>query len=110
MASVGTAGVPGVGIIMLGMVLNQVGLPLEGIAIVIGVDRLLDMLRTSLNVSGDAMTMFNSLLALEVITSALFSFSKSFFITSISFFKDRAVAFCISIDNIDSSISLKIHR
>ena len=55
LASVGTAGVPGVGIIMLGMVLNQVGLPLEGIAIVIGVDRLLDMLRTSLNVSGDAM-------------------------------------------------------
>ena len=40
---------------MLGMVLNQVGLPLEGIAIVIGVDRLLDMLRTSLNVTGDAM-------------------------------------------------------
>ena len=55
LASVGTAGVPGVGIIMLWMVLNQVGLPLEGIAIVIGVDRLLDMLRTSLNVSGDAM-------------------------------------------------------
>ena len=41
--------------IMLGMVLNQVGLPLEGIAIVMGVDRLLDMLRTSLNVAGDAM-------------------------------------------------------
>ncbi|MAZ46846.1 MAG: dicarboxylate/amino acid:cation symporter [Rickettsiales bacterium] len=55
LASVGTAGVPGVGIIMLGMVLNQVGLPLEGVAIVIGVDRLLDMLRTSLNVTGDAM-------------------------------------------------------
>ena len=55
LASVGTAGVPGVGIIMLGMVLTQVGLPLEGIAIVIGVDRLLDMLRTALNVSGDAM-------------------------------------------------------
>tara|TARA_B100000287_G_scaffold435470_1_gene503943 strand:+ start:51 stop:1262 length:1212 start_codon:yes stop_codon:yes gene_type:complete len=55
LASVGTAGVPGVGIIMLGMVLNQVGLPLEGIAIVVGVDRLLDMLRTSLNVTGDAM-------------------------------------------------------
>ena len=51
----GTAGVPGVGIIMLGMVLTQVGLPLEGVAIVIGVDRLLDMLRTALNVSGDAM-------------------------------------------------------
>ena len=41
--------------IMLGMVLTQVGLPLEGIAIVMGVDRLLDMLRTSLNVTGDAM-------------------------------------------------------
>ena len=40
---------------MLGMVLNQVGLPLEGIAIVMGVDRFLDMLRTSVNVSGDAM-------------------------------------------------------
>ena len=55
LASIGTAGVPGVGMIMLGMVLNQVGLPLEGIAIVMGVDRLLDMLRTSLNIAGDAM-------------------------------------------------------
>ena len=54
LASIGTAGVTGVGMIMLGMVLNQVGLPLEGIAIVMGVDRLLDMLRTSLNVAGDA--------------------------------------------------------
>lgn len=55
LASIGTAGVPGVGLIMLGMVLSQVGLPLEGIAIVMGVDRFLDMLRTSVNVSGDAM-------------------------------------------------------
>ena len=55
LASVGTAGVPGVGLIMLGMVLNQVGLPLEGIAIVMGVDRFLDMMRTATNVSGDAM-------------------------------------------------------
>ncbi len=55
LASIGTAGVPGVGIIMLGMVLSQVGLPLEGIAIVMGVDRFLDMLRTSVNISGDAM-------------------------------------------------------
>ena len=55
LASVGTAGVPGVGLIMLGMVLNQIGLPLEGIAIVMGVDRFLDMLRTATNVSGDAM-------------------------------------------------------
>ena len=55
LASIGTAGVPGVGIIMLGMVLTQVGLPLEGIAIVMGVDRILDMIRTALNVTGDAM-------------------------------------------------------
>ena len=58
LASIGTAGVPGVGLIMLGMVLNQVGLPLEGIAIVMGVDRFLDMLRTATNVSGDAMISF----------------------------------------------------
>ncbi len=55
LASIGTAGVPGVGIIMLGMVLNQVGLPMEGIAIVMGVDRFLDMLRTSVNICGDTM-------------------------------------------------------
>ncbi|WP_249872250.1 dicarboxylate/amino acid:cation symporter [Oceanobacillus saliphilus] len=54
LASIGTAGVPGVGMIMLAMVLGQVGLPVEGIALIIGVDRLLDMLRTSLNVTGDA--------------------------------------------------------
>ncbi|PAV28512.1 dicarboxylate/amino acid:cation symporter [Virgibacillus profundi] len=54
LASVGTAGVPGVGLIMLAMVLEQVNLPVEGIALIIGVDRLLDMLRTSLNITGDA--------------------------------------------------------
>ena len=54
LASVGTAGVPGVGLIMLTMVLNQVGLPAEGIAIIIGIDRLLDMTRTAVNVTGDA--------------------------------------------------------
>ena len=54
LASIGTAGVPGVGLIMLSMVLQQVGLPVEGIALIIGVDRLLDMLRTAVNVSGDA--------------------------------------------------------
>jgi Na+/H+-dicarboxylate symporter len=54
LASVGTAGVPGVGLIMLAMVLNQVGLPVEGVALIIGVDRLLDMLRTAVNVTGDA--------------------------------------------------------
>ncbi len=53
LASIGTAGVPGVGLIMLAMVLNQVGLPVEGIGLIIGIDRLLDMLRTSVNVVGD---------------------------------------------------------
>ncbi|MTI14603.1 dicarboxylate/amino acid:cation symporter [Sansalvadorimonas verongulae] len=53
LASIGTAGVPGVGLIMLAMVLQQVGLPLEGIAIIMGVDRLLDMVRTAVNVTGD---------------------------------------------------------
>ncbi|MGH1373092.1 MAG: dicarboxylate/amino acid:cation symporter [Cellvibrionaceae bacterium] len=55
LASVGTAGVPGVGLITLAMVLQQVNLPVEGIALIIGVDRLLDMLRTAVNVSGDSM-------------------------------------------------------
>lgn len=54
LASIGTAGVPSVGLITLGMVLQQVGLPLEGIALIIGVDRLLDMARTAVNVTGDA--------------------------------------------------------
>lgn len=52
-ASVGTAAVPGVGIVMLAMVLNQVNIPTEGIALIIGVDRLLDMMRTAVNTSGD---------------------------------------------------------
>ena len=54
LASVGTAGVPGVGLIMLSMVFTQVGLPVEGIGLVLGVDRLMDMIRTAVNVSGDA--------------------------------------------------------
>ncbi|MEC8497977.1 MAG: dicarboxylate/amino acid:cation symporter [Pseudomonadota bacterium] len=54
LASVGTAGVPGVGLIMLAMVLSQVGLPTEGIALILGVDRILDMLRTVVNVTGDS--------------------------------------------------------
>jgi Na+/H+-dicarboxylate symporter len=54
LASIGTAGVPGVGLIMLAMVLRQVNLPVEGIALIIGVDRLLDMVRTAVNVTGDA--------------------------------------------------------
>lgn len=54
LASIGTAAVPGVGLITLAMVLNQVGLPVEGIGLIIGVDRLLDMARTAVNVTGDA--------------------------------------------------------
>lgn len=53
LASIGTAGVPGVGLITLSLVLQQVGLPVEGIALIIGVDRLLDMMRTAVNVAGD---------------------------------------------------------
>ena len=54
LASIGTAGVPGVGLIMLSMVFSQVGLPIEGIGLILGVDRLMDMIRTAVNVSGDA--------------------------------------------------------
>ena len=53
LASVGAAGVPGVGLVTLAMVLNQVGLPLEGVALILGVDRLLDMMRTAVNITGD---------------------------------------------------------
>ncbi len=54
LASIGTAGVPGVGLIMLSMVFTQVGLPIEGIGLILGIDRLMDMIRTAVNVSGDA--------------------------------------------------------
>lgn len=53
LASVGTAGVPGVGMIMLSMVLQSVGLPLEGIGLIMGVERIIDMFRTTVNVMGD---------------------------------------------------------
>jgi len=55
LASIGTAGVPGVGLIMLAMVFHQVGLPVEGIGLILGVDRLLDMCRTAVNITGDSM-------------------------------------------------------
>lgn len=54
LASIGTAGVPGVGLVMLAMVFKQVGLPVEGIGMILGVDRLLDMVRTAINVTGDS--------------------------------------------------------
>ncbi|KDN59470.1 dicarboxylate/amino acid:cation symporter [Exiguobacterium sp. AB2] len=54
LASIGTAGVPGVGLVMLALVLQSVNLPVEGIALIIGVDRVLDMLRTTVNITGDA--------------------------------------------------------
>lgn len=54
LASVGTAAVPGVGLITLSMVLRSVGLPVEGIAMIMGIDRILDMARTAVNTTGDA--------------------------------------------------------
>lgn len=58
LASIGTAGVPGAGLIMLTMVLQSVGLPLEGIALVAGIDRVLDMPRTTVNITGDAVVSY----------------------------------------------------
>jgi len=55
LASIGTAGVPSVGLVVLAGVLDQVGLPAEGIALILGVDRLLDMTRTVVNITGDSM-------------------------------------------------------
>ncbi len=54
LASIGAAGVPGIGIITLAMVLETIGVPLEGIALILGVDRILDMCRTTVNITGDA--------------------------------------------------------
>jgi len=54
LASIGTAGVPSVGLVTLSMVLSSVGLPVEGIALIMGIDRILDMMRTAVNVTGDA--------------------------------------------------------
>jgi Na+/H+-dicarboxylate symporter len=54
LASIGTAGVPGVGLILLAMVLNSVNLPVAGIGLILGIDRLLDMARTAINITGDA--------------------------------------------------------
>jgi len=54
LASIGTAGVPGAGLIMLAMVLSSIGMPLEGIALIAGIDRILDMFRTTVNIVGDA--------------------------------------------------------
>ncbi len=54
LGSIGAAGIPGGSLIMMGMVLTSVGLPLEGIALIAGVDRILDMLRTTVNITGDS--------------------------------------------------------
>ena len=54
LASIGTAAVPGAGIIMLVIILEAVGIPSAGIALILGVDRILDMIRTTINVTGDA--------------------------------------------------------
>lgn len=54
LASIGTAGIPSVGLITLTMVFNSIGLPVEGIALIMGIDRILDMSRTAVNITGDA--------------------------------------------------------
>ena len=54
LASIGAAGVPGIGVITLAMVLGTIGIPLEGIALILGVDRLIDMCRSAVNITGDA--------------------------------------------------------
>jgi Na+/H+-dicarboxylate symporter len=54
MASIGTPAVPGAGIIMLVIILEAINVPAQGIALILGVDRILDMLRTTCNVTGDA--------------------------------------------------------
>ena len=54
LASIGTAGIPSVGLVTLSMVFSAVGLPVEGIALIMGVDRILDMMRTAVNITGDA--------------------------------------------------------
>lgn len=54
LASIGTAGVPSVGLITLSMVFNSVGLPVEAIGLIMGIDRILDMTRTAVNITGDA--------------------------------------------------------
>ncbi len=53
LASIGAAGIPGAGLVTMGLVLRSVGLPLEGIAVILTVDRFLDMVRTAVNVWGD---------------------------------------------------------
>ena len=54
LASIGTAGIPGAGMVMLAMVLQSVNIPIEGIALVAGIDRVFDMGRTTVNITGDA--------------------------------------------------------
>ena len=54
LASIGTAGIPSVGLVTLTMVFNSVGLPVEAIGLIMGIDRILDMTRTAVNITGDA--------------------------------------------------------
>lgn len=77
LASVGTAAVPGVGLVTLALVLEQAGLPVEGIALIIGVDRLLDMVRTAVNVTGDMMVSI-------VVAKSEQKFDESVFLSAVS--------------------------
>jgi len=71
LASIGTAGVPGLGLIILAMIFNQIGLPVESIAMILAVDRILDMLRTAVNVTGDMVRNGHAIISLfSIPTSA----------------------------------------
>ena len=66
LASIGTAGVPSVGLVTLTMVFNSVGLPVEAIGLIMGIDRILDMTRTAVNITGDAVAHQNKALDKDV--------------------------------------------
>ncbi len=76
LASIGTAGVPGVGLVTLSMVFHSVGLPIEAIALIMGIDRIVDMARTAVNITGDAvcttiLAKQNGMLDMDVYEKAL---------------------------------------
>ena len=77
LASIGTAGVPGAGLIMLSLVLTTVGLPLEGLAIIAGIDRILDMARTTVNVCGDLMVTLLVAKSEEEVDESIFNETKA---------------------------------
>ena len=85
MASIGTAGVPSVGLVTLNMVLNSVGLPVDAVAMIIGIDRVLDMIRTAVNVTGDAICTIIVSFKNKAIDLDLYNGKKEFKVNEIDF-------------------------